>query len=167
MTPQNASSSSSPGGARRDGGPNPYLRTKVLTASQEELRLMLFDGAIRFARLGREGLIGKDYEKSFEGITRCQAILMDLINSLRPEHDPDLCEKLAALYTFMYTRLLDASRQRDAGIVDEVLRLLEFERETWVMLMEQLAREAKGAAQSAAAQAAAAPPPKQSISVQG
>ena len=28
---------------------NAYLRTKVMTASPEELRLMLLDGAIRFA----------------------------------------------------------------------------------------------------------------------
>ena len=29
--------------------PNPYLRTQVMTASPPELRLMLFDGALRFA----------------------------------------------------------------------------------------------------------------------
>lgn len=160
-------SPTSSSGGKRDGGANPYLRTKVLTASQEELRLMLFDGAIRFAQLGREGLAGKDYEKSFEGITRCQAILMELINSLRPEHDPDLCGKLAALYTFMYTRLLEASRQRDPKMVDEVLDLLRFERETWVMLMEQLAREAKGVAGAAPVSTTSSPPRAGSISVQG
>jgi len=125
----------------RAAAPNPYLRTKVLTARPEELRLMLFDGAIRFAGMAKDGIGSKDYEKSYEGVTRCQAILLELINSLRPEHDPELCQKLSALYTFMYTRMIEAGRQRDTAIVDEVLDLLRYERETWVLVMEQLAKE--------------------------
>ncbi|NJL30429.1 MAG: flagellar protein FliS [Phycisphaerales bacterium] len=31
-------------------GPNPYLRTKIMTASPQELRLMLYEGAVRFCR---------------------------------------------------------------------------------------------------------------------
>ena len=39
---------------------NAYLRTKVMTASPAELRLMLLDGAIKFANQAREGLQAKD-----------------------------------------------------------------------------------------------------------
>ena len=35
---------------------NEYLRTRVLTASPEELRLMLLDGALKYAMQAREGL---------------------------------------------------------------------------------------------------------------
>lgn len=121
--------------------PNAYLRTRVLTANPAELRLMLFDGAIKFAEQGREGLANKDFELAYTGITRCQAILMELISSLRPEQDPDLCRKLSALYTFMYTRLMSASSERSPAIVDEVLNLLRYERETWSLLMEKMVKE--------------------------
>lgn len=121
--------------------PNAYLRTRVMTANPAELRLMLFDGAIKFAEQGREGLIEKDFEKAYNGVTRCQAILMELISSLQPEQDPDLCRKLSALYTFMYTRMMNASSERDPAIVDEVLNLLRYERETWSLLMEKLVAE--------------------------
>ncbi|UCD74943.1 MAG: flagellar export chaperone FliS [Phycisphaerales bacterium] len=121
--------------------PNAYLRTQVMTANPAELRLMLFDGAIRFAEQGREGLGKKDYEQAYNGVTRCQAILMELINSLCPEQDPDLCRKLSALYTFMYTRLMNASSERNPAIVDEVLNLLRYERETWSLLMKKLVKE--------------------------
>ena len=121
--------------------PNAYLRTRVLTANPAELRLMLFDGAIKFAEQGREGLIKKDFEQAYSGVTRCQAILMELINSLNPEQDPDLCRKLSALYTFMYTRLMNASSERDPAIVEEVLNLLRYERETWSLLMEKMVKE--------------------------
>ena len=62
--------------------PNAYLQTRVLTASPADLRLMLLDGAIKFAGQARTGLEQKDYEATYNGISRCQAILMELINAL-------------------------------------------------------------------------------------
>ena len=52
--------------------PNAYLRTKVLTASPADLRLMLLDGALKFAEQGKVGLENQDHEAAFEGISRCQ-----------------------------------------------------------------------------------------------
>lgn len=118
--------------------PNPYFRTKVLTASPSELRLMLLDGAIKFLEQGRAGLVDQDPERAFDGLTRCQAIILELINALRHEHATDLCKNLSALYTFMYTQLVKASTERDVTIADEVLELIRFERATWVMAMDQL-----------------------------
>lgn len=135
-----------------------YLRTKVMTASPAELRLMLIDGAVRFAEQARNGLTEKNYEASYTGITKTQSILLELINALRPEHDPSLCDKLSALYTFMYTRLMKAGSDRDPAIVDEVLQLLRFERETWSLVIDQLAREnhsASGIEQTPSSSAAA------------
>ena len=87
---------------------NAYLQTKVLTASPEELRLMLLDGAIKFCRQGREGLAARNYEASYNGFTRCRAILVELITSMRTDVDPDLCGKVSSLYTFMIRELLEA-----------------------------------------------------------
>lgn len=121
--------------------PNAYLRTKVMTASPAELRLMLFDGAIKFAEQARTGIEGSDYEAVYTGVTRCQSILLELINSLQRDRDPSLCEKLSALYTFMYTQLVSASTERDASKVADVIDLLRFERETWQMLIDRMSSE--------------------------
>ena len=59
---------------------NPYFRTKVLTASPGELRLMLLEGAVRYIGLGREGLASKDYEKVYEGFSQARSIVMELMN---------------------------------------------------------------------------------------
>lgn len=120
---------------------NPYLRTRVLTASPEELRLLLIEGAIRFARQGRDGLARKDFEASFAGLSSCRDIIVELITTMRPEVDPDLCDRLHGLYTFMYNELVEASFQRDPNRVDTVVKLLEYEHETWVLLMRKLAEE--------------------------
>jgi len=120
---------------------NEYLRTKVLTASPAELRLMLLDGAVRFAEQAKQGIIERDYERMYEGITRAQAILVELLGGLDPTQDAELCKRLSGLYTYMYTRLVAASSQRDHTIVEEVCKLLSYERETWQLLMAKLAGE--------------------------
>ncbi len=139
--------------------PNPYLKTKVMTADPAQLRLMLFDGALKFAEQGRQGLAARDYEAAFNGISRCQQILAELISSLNPQHAPELCQKLAGLYTFMVTRLMAASHQRDPAIVEEVIKLLEYERTTWTMLLEKLARETAAPTDTPTPPAAAGAPP--------
>jgi flagellar protein FliS len=121
--------------------PNPYLRTKVLTASPAELRMMLFDGAIRFLEQGKRALLAADYEQAYNSLTRTQNILIELINALRPEHDPELCEKLSALYTFMYMQIVSGLTERDVDKLDEVHELLTYERDTWRLLLEQLESE--------------------------
>jgi flagellar secretion chaperone FliS len=123
---------------------NAYLRTKVLTASREELRLMLLDGAIKFARQGREGLAAKNYEASYNGISQCRNIVLELLTTIKPEFDPELCDRVKALYTFMYTELVEASMQKNVERIDGVIKLLEYERETWVLLMQKLAGDRTG-----------------------
>ncbi len=120
---------------------NAYLRSKVLTAKPEELRLMLYDGALRFIRQGRDALVRKDYESVFRCFTDAKNIVLEFISALDRSRDPELCEQLSALYTFMYRRLVDAGTERDPAAADEVIELLEFDRQTWLLLMNELAQE--------------------------
>ena len=120
---------------------NPYLKTKILTASPQELRLMLYEGAIKFCRQARDGLNTKDFENSYNSLMRAQKIVLELSTSLNHDVSPDLCGKLSALYTFIYRLLVDANMHRTLEPVDQAIKLLEYERETWVMLMKTLAGE--------------------------
>lgn len=120
---------------------NAYLRTRVLTASPEELRLMLLDGAIKFARQGQDGLSRKDFEASYNGFTQCREIIIELLTSIKSEPNPELAEQVKSLYTFMYKHLVEGVHEKDLKKIDAVIELLEYERETWVLLMAQSARE--------------------------
>lgn len=117
---------------------NPYLRTKILTASPEELRLMLYDGAVKFCRQAREALDRKDLETSYTGLMRAQKIVLELSTSLNHTADPDLCSKLSSLYTYIYRLLVDANMDRDLKKIDEAIGLLQYERETWHLLMQKV-----------------------------
>lgn len=124
---------------------NQYLATKVMTASREQLRAMLLDGAVRFCTQGRDGLAARNYEQSFNGFTRTRAILVELINTMKPDPAPGadnaLIEQLRALYTYMVSRLVTAGHKKDIAAADEVIGLLEYERETWALLMASLTTE--------------------------
>jgi len=145
---------------------NAYLATKVMSATPEELRLMLLDGALRFARIGREGIAQKDYEKSFENIIKAKDIVLELINILRPDIDPDLCSKLSGLYTYIYQRFTDANMTHETAPIDEAIGLLEYERETWVLLMDQIKKE-RAAGTAPQPPAASVPDQRPRLSVEG
>lgn len=129
---------------------NPYLRTRVLTAGPEELRLLLFEGAIKFCRQAKNALTQSDFEGMYTGLLKAQKIAMELSNSLKRDIDPALCDKLTALYGYVYRRLVDASMDRDETAIDECIRLLEFERETWQMLMAKIRKQREAEAKESA-----------------
>lgn len=126
---------------------NAYLRTKVLTAPPEELRLLLLDGAVKFATQGREGLATKNYEMSFNGISQCRDIVVELMTTIAPTVDAELAAKVRGVFSFLFTELTEASLEKNPARLDKVIDILQFERETWVLAMQKIAQErAAGAA---------------------
>lgn len=135
---------------------------------------MLIDGAIRFTEQARRGYETRNFEMAFEGSSRAQAIVIELMNALRPDQAPELCERLTALYTYIYQCLVQAAAMRDLAQYDEALKRLRFERETWVLCMDELAKENQSASAMRAIPTAASPAgsngsaaPRSGLSMQG
>lgn len=121
-----------------------YLRNAVLTASPEQLQLMLYDGAIRFVNQAREAMQAKDIEQTHNYLTRAQRILVEMQGGLRPEIAPDVCKQMASLYNFVYRRLVEANVNKDTVALDEAIQILKHLRETWILLMAKLKEEKAG-----------------------
>jgi flagellar protein FliS len=124
---------------------NAYLRTKVMTASPEELRLMLLEGAVKFARQGREGVQGKNWEQSFAGLNSAREIVVELMTTIRSEPNPELAANVKALYAFIFSQLVEGAHEKDVKKLDVAIDLLEYEVETWKLLMQRLTEERGGA----------------------
>jgi len=118
-----------------------YLRTRVLTATPEQLQMMLYDGAIRFAEQARIALEKKDYEGTYNNISRAQKIITELQCSLKPSVAPDLCKQLGAIYTYIFRKLVEAGAGHNLESLIEAIKHLRFQRETWAMLLDKLAKE--------------------------
>ena len=116
--------------------PNQYLESKVLTASQPQLHRMMLEGALRFGRQARQ--LWGDREQAAE-VERLLGRTIDLVEELSrsvTEGDSDVSEQLEELYAFIYRELVScrynlSSDPKDAGQLDEVLKLLDYQRETW------------------------------------
>ena len=121
-----------------------YLRTRVLTATPEQLQMMLFDGAVRFAEQARLALQAKNWEQSYTSISKCQKIIAELTASLKHDLNPDLCGKLSSLYNFAYRKLVEANVGHQIEPLDEAVKVLKYQRETWALLMEQLGKQKAG-----------------------
>lgn len=127
-------------------GAQHYLRTKVLTATPEQLQLMLYDGALRFGEQARAALAASKFEESYTLIIKVQKIVLELTSTLKHDLAPDLCSKLAGLYSFVYRRLVDANVAHELQALDEALDVLRYQRETWMLLMQELQKKKAGVA---------------------
>lgn len=140
--------------------PNPYLRTRIMTAGPGELRLMLYEGCLKFCRQGRHELVQPkpNFEAIYENFMRAQKIVLELSTSLNHAAAPEVCEKLSALHTYIYRLLVDANLERDPAKVDEAMQLLEYERETWQLFMQRTheapVKDVSGASSAGAQQTA-------------
>ncbi len=134
-----------------------YLKSAVMTATPEQLHVMLLDGAIRFALRGRDALEGRDYEAAFQALDRAQRICLELTSGLRRDVNPAVADQMAALHNFVFRRLVDANTQHDLNAVDEAVRILRHQRETWDLVIDKLARETAPGAPPPAVAASVAP----------
>ncbi|TWT46031.1 Flagellar protein FliS [Phycisphaerae bacterium RAS1] len=119
-------------------GSTEYLKSAVMTATPEQLQIMLLDGCIRFAQRGREAILAKDFEASFESLDRAQKISLELSAGLNRDANPDIAEPMQALFTFVYRRLVEASVRRDVIAIDDAVEVLRHQRETWQIIQEKV-----------------------------
>ncbi len=118
-----------------------YLVTQVMTAPPQKLQLMLIEGAIRAARLARQQWQSGDAGGASEAIIRAQEILSTLIAGLNHAVAPELVRRVAGVYAFVHRSLVEANLRHDEAKLDDVLRVLEEERETWREVCATVAAE--------------------------
>lgn len=115
-----------------------YLVTEVMTAAPQKLQLLLVDAAFRLAVKAREHRRNHQAEAAGEALIRCQQIVTELMCGLRPESNPELVRKVGAIYAFIFRTLVEAHLKHDATKLDEVISILEIERDTWREVCTQL-----------------------------
>jgi flagellar protein FliS len=118
--------------------PQAYRDSAVLTASPEQLVVMLYDGAVRFLRQGEVAMKEGAWLHGFEKLTRAEAILDELLATLNMDTG-EIAERLQAIYIFCKKTLIEARIQRDSEKVGQVVALLANLREAWAKLAEQAA----------------------------
>jgi flagellar secretion chaperone FliS len=117
-----------------------YQENQILSASPEQILLMLYDGAIRFTHQAMHGLEDDNLALFHNGIKKSMAIISEFSNSLNHQIGGEIAENLDALYSFMIRELTLGNLHKDIEKLKVVERLLVDLRATW----EEAAEISKG-----------------------
>jgi len=118
-----------------------YQQNSVMTASPEELTLMLYDGCLKFMRQANLFIEDNQIENAHRAIVKAQNIIEELNLTLKMEYP--IAESLRPLYLFILERLYDANVKKDTAIIDEVYPLVKDLRDTWKEAMKSAKIERK------------------------
>ncbi|ENC25172.1 flagellar export chaperone FliS [Escherichia coli] len=117
-------------------GPQAYaqigVESAVMSASQQQLVTMLFDGVL--SALVRARLFMQDNNQPGKGVSLSKAINIienGLRVSLDEESKDELTQNLIALYSYMVRRLLQANLRNDVSAVEEVETLMRNIADAW------------------------------------
>ena len=116
---------------------NPYnkmLEDSVLSATKEELTLMLYEGGIRFLNQALVAIEKKDFAKANTAIQRAEDIVREFQITL--DHKYPIAQQLNSLYDYMYRRLVEGNMSKDVEIINEVLGMFREFRDTWKEAMK-------------------------------
>lgn len=119
-----------------------YQQNQVLTASPEQILVMLYDGAIRFTRQAMTGIETDQRHVMREGVSRAMAIITEFANTLDHSVGGEIAENLDALYAFMNKQLTEANLDNDMEKLKVVETLLLDLRATWVEAIAIARKEA-------------------------
>ncbi|WP_250278534.1 flagellar export chaperone FliS [[Clostridium] colinum] len=122
---------------------NPYAKIKensINTATPEELTLMLYNGAVKFANQAIVAIEKKDFFAANKALQRTKDIVRELQLTLNMDYD--ISHELYAAYDYMHRRLTQANMKKDIDIVNEILEYLRLFRDTWKEAMK-IARASK------------------------
>lgn len=107
-----------------------YKQTQVGTASPARLLLMLYNAALKFARLAAEEVEKKNTEKANLYLGKTQDIVAELMISL-DFNQGEIAENLYSLYRYINERLVHANIKKDVSAIREVEAMLRDLRDTW------------------------------------
>jgi flagellar protein FliS len=108
-----------------------YQENHILTASPEQILLMLYDGAIRFCN---QAISASDSGKTTEKlgrISKIYAIITEFSDSLNHDVGGEIAANLDGLYQFMLRELNKARQDTSGKHLQVVAGLLADLRQTW------------------------------------
>ena len=108
-----------------------YQKSAVLTASREQLVVMLYDGMHRFLVQASAALRERDIPTAHQRLRRAEAIINHLLSTLDFEVAGAIPFQLQSIYHFCLRHLNEARIKQDADKIDEVDGILSELRDAW------------------------------------
>lgn len=114
-----------------------YQKAQVAGASQQELILMCYRGAIQYLREAESKLEAGEVDKFSELLEKAHRVVFHLYTTLDMEKGGEIADKLAELYSYIINQFYLLNATKKADIFNGVVRILENLKEGW----EQIGQE--------------------------
>ncbi|ABW20021.1 flagellar export chaperone FliS [Alkaliphilus oremlandii] len=111
-----------------------YKQNSVMTASPQELTLMLYNGALKFIGMAKINIQEKDIPKANESIKRAQDIIQELNITLNMDYP--ISTNLRSMYTYILEKLVDGNIYKEIQYLDEAAEIITELRDTWKEAMK-------------------------------
>ncbi|GHT17206.1 hypothetical protein FACS1894189_2670 [Planctomycetales bacterium] len=114
-----------------------YLQAEVHTATPQKLQLLLIEAAIKNIHRTKQAWKDEKYDVGFETLAKAQDIVAEILSSLDKDGNPEIAGKLASIYVFIFRCLSESGMTHEEAKLDDALRVLNSERETWRLVCEK------------------------------
>jgi flagellar protein FliS len=127
---------------------NKYKQSAILSASREQILLMLYEGAIKFTKLAILAAEEKRIADRGQNIIRAFDIIVELQATLDHKVGGELAGQLEQLYIYMIDQYTKANIKGDPEPLRSNLKILENLYDGWKQAIEKLKKdnELKGGA---------------------
>lgn len=115
---------------------NAYKQQQIMTASPEELTLMLYNGAIRFVTESIQAIEQKNLEKAHNANIRAQNIVNELM--ITTDTSYEISKNWLLLEEYILHCLVQGNVKKDTVQLEQAKKLLTEFRDTWVQAMKQV-----------------------------
>ncbi len=125
---------------------NPYQKyktTSVQSASREKILLMMYEGAIKFTKLGIRACEEKKIADRGTNIGRAFDIVMELNNTLDHRVGGDISKNLEQLYMFIMDEYTKANVSGKEVHLKNALKILENLYGAWVAAVEKVKKDSE------------------------
>lgn len=125
-----------------------YKQTAILSASREQILLMLYEGAIKFTKLAIQAAEERKIADRGQNIIRAFDIIVELQATLDHKVGGELAKQLDSLYWFLMDQYTKANMSGDPEPLKANLKVLENLYQGWQQVVEKLKKdnEQKGGA---------------------
>lgn len=113
---------------------NTYKTQQVMTASPQELTLMLYNGAIRFVNESIQATQAGNLEKANAANLRAQDIVREFMSTLDMQYE--LSQNWMALYQFIEQSLIQGNVKKQVQPLEDAKAILVDLRTTWAEAMK-------------------------------
>lgn len=111
---------------------NAYLSNHYEGMDPKRLILMLYDGALKYLNIAREGVLANSPKIRGEGLSKVIGIVTELQSSVSSTMQDELTQFLRGLYASMLIELVKVSVDNDIKPIDLSISYISKLREIWI-----------------------------------